>query len=246
MSLLTELRTLYHLTCTRARGHSHAERLESFYRGQADGYDAFRRRLLHGREEMMAGLDIRPGERLLDLGGGTGANLEFLGDRLALLESAHVVDLCPSLLEAARRRAARHGWANVHTVLADVTTYQPEHAPVDLVTFSYSLTMVPNWFQALERAHALLRPGGMIGVVDFYVARKWPAEGTRRQWGLTRWFWRTWFGMDNVFLSPDHLPWLQAHFETVRLEERRGRVPYLLGLKAPHYIFLGRKRSESI
>jgi len=243
MGLLTELRTLYHLTCTRTRGHSHAERLESFYRGQADGYDAFRRRLLHGREEMMAGLDVRPGARLLDLGGGTGANLEFLGERLTLLESAHVVDLCPSLLEAARERCARNGWGNVHAVLADVTMYEPELPPVDLVTFSYSLTMIPNWFQALERAHALLRPGGTIGVVDFYVARKWPAEGLRRQWGLGRWFWRTWFGMDNVVLSPDHLPWLQAHFETVRLEERRGRVPYLLGLKAPYYIFVGRKRA---
>jgi hypothetical protein len=36
---------------------------------------------------------------------------------------------------------------------------------------------------------------------------------------------------------------LQAHFEAVRVEERRGRVPYLLGLKAPYYIFVGRKRA---
>jgi S-adenosylmethionine-diacylgycerolhomoserine-N-methlytransferase len=242
MSLLSEARVLYHLAFTRARGASHAERLESFYRGQADGYDAFRRRLLHGRGEMMAGLEVRPGARLLDLGGGTGSNLELLGERLPLLASAEVVDLCPALLEAARRRIAHHGWANVRAVQADVTTYEPEGGPVDLVTFSYSLTMVPNWFQALERALALLRPGGMVGVVDFYVARKWPAEGMRRQGALGRWFWRAWFGLDNVFLSPDHLPWLQAHFEVLRLEERRGRVPYLLGLKAPYYIFLGRKR----
>ena len=51
---------------------------------------------------------------------------------------------------------------------------------MDVVTFSYSLTMIPNWFQALERAYAALKPGGMIGVVDFYISRKWPAPGMRR------------------------------------------------------------------
>src|SRR5262249_44893686 len=155
-----------------------------------------------------------------------------------LLTSAHVVDLCPSLLRAAQERITRKGWANVRAVLADATTYEPEGGPVDVVTFSYSLTMIPDWFGALERALGLLRPGGLIGVVDFYISRKWPAEGLRRHRAFWRWFWPAWFGMDNVFLCPDHLPWLQAHFHTVKLEERLGRVPYLLGLKAPYYIFL--------
>ena len=43
-----------------------------------------------------------------------------------------------------------------------------------------------------------------------------------------------------MFPSPDHVPWLQSRFQTVKLEERLGKVPYLL-LKAPYYIFLGRK-----
>jgi S-adenosylmethionine-diacylgycerolhomoserine-N-methlytransferase len=176
------------------------------------------------------------------MGGGTGSNIEHLGPRLGQLSSVTIVDLCPSLLETARRRIAERGWTNVHTALADVTTYTPESGPVDVVTFSYSLTMIPDWFRALERAYELLKPGGMIGIVDFYVSRKWPAEGRRRHSVFKRWFWPTWFGFDNVFPNPDHLPWLQGHFDTVRLEERQGRVPYMLWLQAPYYIFLGRKR----
>jgi S-adenosylmethionine-diacylgycerolhomoserine-N-methlytransferase len=241
MGLVSDLRVLYRLTFARVRGRSHQERLEAFYRHQAGGYDDFRRRLLHGREEMVRSLEVPPGGTLLDLGGGTGSNVEHLGDRLATLKSVTVVDLCPSLLEAARQRIERQGWTNVRTALADATTYEPEDGPVDAVTFSYSLTMIPDWFRALERAHALLKPGGVIGVVDFYVSRKWPAEGMRKHSRLGRWFWPAWFGMDNVFLSPDHLPWLVSHFQTVMLEERLARVPYLLGLKAPYYIFLGRK-----
>src|SRR5215831_12547495 len=113
MGIASDLRILYNLTCKRIRGNSHQERLEAFYRHQADGYDDFRKRLLHGREEMMQALEVPPGGRLLDMGGGTGANLEALGQRLATLGEVTVVDLCPSLLKTAEARIARHGWSNV-------------------------------------------------------------------------------------------------------------------------------------
>jgi S-adenosylmethionine-diacylgycerolhomoserine-N-methlytransferase len=240
MGLSSDLRVLYNLAFTRVRGATHGERLEAFYRAQAGDYDAFRRRLLHGREEMTASLEVPEAGRMLDIGGGTGYNAELLGDRLDRLYSLAIVDLCPSLLAAAEERIHRNGWTNVRTVLADATAYEPEDGPVDAVTFSYSLTMIPNWFQALERAFAALKPGGMIGVVDFYISRKWPAAGMRRHSNFQRFFWPTWFGHDNVFLSPDHLPWLQSRFQTVKLEERLGKAPYL-PLKPPYYIFLGRK-----
>src|SRR5262245_30530134 len=137
MSLTSDLRILYHLTCKHVRGESHQERLEAFYRDQADDYDAFRNRLLHGREEMMQALDLPAGGRLLDMGGGTGSNIAALGERRNWLEKITVVDLCPSLLESAQKRIAREGWANVETALADVTTFEPDGS-VDVITFSYS------------------------------------------------------------------------------------------------------------
>jgi S-adenosylmethionine-diacylgycerolhomoserine-N-methlytransferase len=242
MALAADLRILWKVLLPGTRGTDHAGRLEAFYGAQANDYDAYRRRLLHGREEMMAALPIQQGDRLLDLGGGTGSNLEALGERRQLLRSATVVDLSPSLLGIARERIARNEWDNVAAVQADATTYEPPDGPVDLVTFSYSLTMIPDWFLALDRALANLKPGGAIGVVDFYVARKWPAEGMRRHSRFQRTWWPAMFGWDNVFLSPDHLPYLRERFEKLKLEERTGRMPYMLGLKAPYYMFVGKKR----
>jgi S-adenosylmethionine-diacylgycerolhomoserine-N-methlytransferase len=241
MSLGSDLRVLYNLAFTRVKGDNHAERLEAFYRQQAGAYDEFRKRLLHGREEMMHGLEIRPGDRMLDIGGGTGSNVEALADRLSLLQSLHIVDLCPSLLKTAGDRIQRHGWTNVYTVQADATVYEPEGGLVDLITFSYSLTMMPTWLQVLERAFTLLKPGGMIGVADFTISHKWPGPGRRRHSAFQRFMWPMWFGWDNVFLNPDHVHYLQHRFQTVQLIEDLGKVPYLLGLKAPYYVFLGRK-----
>ena len=127
------------------------------------------------------------------------------------------------------------------TVEADATTYEPVGGPVDLITFSYSLTMMPTWLKVLEHAYTLLKPGGMIGVADFTISHKWPAPGRRKHAAFHRWLWPMWFGWDNVFLNPDHLNYLQERYQTVQLVEGMGQVPYLLGLQAPYYVFVGRK-----
>ena len=241
MSFAAELKTLYHLTLAPVRGNSHAERLESFYGRQAAHYDAYRKRLLHGREELYRAIHAGNGARWADLGGGTGANLEFLANRIAAFDRVWVVDLSPSLLKVAHRRVARHRWQNVECLAADATTFVPPDGPLDVATFSYSLTMIPDWYAALDQAIRNLRPGGALGVVDFYVARKFPAAPLRRHSWLTRHFWPAWFGLDNVHPSPDHLPYLQSRLQTIELVEDRSPVPYLPGLRVPFYRFVGRK-----
>ena len=109
------------------------------------------------------------------------------------------------------------------------------------MTCSYSLTMIPDWFAAMDQAYRMLKPGGVIGVVDFFVARKYPAESLAKHRWSRRTFWPTWFASDNVFLSPDHIPYLQNKFETVTLQQHRGKVPYLPFVRAPYYVFIGRK-----
>jgi S-adenosylmethionine-diacylgycerolhomoserine-N-methlytransferase len=239
-SLLSDLRVLYHLVAKPVRGADHAARMESFYAGQAAGYDSFRDRLLQGRRELYASIPIPDGGVWLDLGGGTAANLEFIGDRLSRLRKVYVVDLSPSLLEVAQARIRRNGWTNVEAVHGDATTFRSAEGAADVVTFSYALTMIPDWFAAVENARRALAPGGVIGVVDFFVARKHPAAEMPRHSWCTRTFWPAWFAADNVFPSADHLPFLQSHFEPLRLTAGRAKVPYLPLLRVPYYQFVGR------
>ena len=243
MSLASDFRILYHMALSPIRGGSHADRLESFYGGQAKAYDAFRERLLKGRRELCAALELPADGRLVDMGGGTGANIEFLDDRVHELSKVYVVDLCGSLLDVARERFEANGWPHVQAVEADATQWQPDE-PVDAVTFSYSLTMIPDWFAAIDNALRMLKPGGTIGVVDFYVSRKYPAQNATRHPWRTRAFWPLWFASDNVFPNPDHLPYLQHRFATVSLIEQRGKVPYLPFGRVPYYSFIGKKTDE--
>jgi len=241
MAFFSDMKILYHMLLKPVRGGSHAERMESFYGGQAEAYDDFRKRLLRGREELWAALPRPEGGVWVDMGGGTGANIENFGESISTLKKVYLVDLAPSLLRVANDRFKKRGWQNVSTVEADATTWTPEEGQVDVVTFSYSLTMIPDWFAAIDNARRILKPGGTIGVVDFYVGRKYPPAQLKRQGWLSRSLWPPWFATDNVFPSPDHLPYLMNRFEPQKISENRNRMPYVPFLKTPWYWFVGNK-----
>jgi len=221
---------------------SHAERLAAFYAPQAQRYDRFRDRLLHGREELIAMLPIRRGDHLVELGGGTGCNAERLGPRLAKLARYTVVDLCQPLLARARVRADR--LPALHVEEGDATTWTPS-CRVDCVLFSYSLTMIPDWQRAIDNAIAMVRPGGVVAAVDFYVGREHPAPGMALHGWWTRTAWPRWFRHDGVHLGPERLDYLRSRLVTTCLAERFGDVPYLPGLRVPHYLFVGRREQRA-
>jgi len=228
VSLAADARIVWRMLRGASRSGKHVERLQRFYAPQADGYDAFRERLLHGRRDLIERLPAGPGSRVIELGCGTARTLEFFGDRLATFESVEAVDLCPALLTVAQRRV--RNWRNVSLIEADVTEYRPASEP-DCVYFCYALTMVPNWRRAIDNAIAMLKPGGVLGVVDFHL----PAGN------IFNALWRAWFQHDGVWLSALHLPYLRNRLETVACEQRRGAVPYLPAVRAPYYLFVGRK-----
>ena len=238
MSLAAEAKVLWSLLRGQPKHGSHAERLEGFYGPQAAHYDAFRERLLHGRAEMINLLDPPPGAHVIELGAGTGRNLLFFGERLAGFGRVELVDLCRPLLVEARRRTA--AMPQVQVIEADACTYRPEQ-PADIVYFSYALTMIPDWRGAIDNALAMLKPGGLLGVVDFYVSAPRPSAELVRHDPITRAFWPRWFAHDGVHPSAEHLPLLRQRMPDQRLIEQRAPVPYLPLLRVPYYIFVGRK-----
>ena len=237
--MASEFSTLRQLARGMARSSNHAENLQAFYAPQARHYDKFRERLLHGRRDLVEALRITPGDRVVELGAGTGRVAAYFAEQVPALSSLTLVDLCPALLAQARQRTEL--WPRTQVVQADITSWQPPWL-VDKVYCSYALTMVPDWFLAVDNAIRMLRPGGLFGVVDFQVSRARAPEGLRQHSGLARWFWRSWFAHDGVMLCGDHLPYLQARLATVQLRELEAPVPWLPGLKAPYYLFVGRKR----
>jgi S-adenosylmethionine-diacylgycerolhomoserine-N-methlytransferase len=241
MGFFSRLRTLATASFGRIQGNTHQEQLEAYYRHQADAYDEFREHLLHGRRPLLAALPLEKGQTVIELGAGTGWMAEALGEKLAWCQSYTMVDLCRPLLAKARQRRERLRWSNVTIVEADAADFRSDQ-PVDVVLCSYCLTMMPNWFTVVDGAHQLLRAGGVFAATDFYVSDRDPAPGLIRHSAWQRWFWPACFAWHHVWLSPEHLPYLQRRFETQHVSEHLGTMPFMAGMRAPYYVFVGSKR----
>lgn len=220
------------------RDGDHATRLAGFYGDQAEHYDRFRERLLPGRAALIGSLQLPRNARVLELGGGTGRNLEYFPIERRDDLQFELVDLCEPLLDIARRRT--DGWPRLRITCADATRYRPDDA-VDVVLVSYALTMIPDWRATIDNAIAMLRPGGQLAVVDFHVSSATPGPARARHGWATRQFWPRWFAHDGVHLDPEHLSVLCERLPQHRLVESRARLPYLPGLRVPYYRFVGRR-----
>lgn len=134
-----------------------------------------------GRVAGIADLQLRAGDRVLDVGCGTGLNFPLLLDSVGSGGAVVGVDASGSMLARARVRRERHGWRNVRLIEADAgelaAALSDSAVPevFDAVVFTYSLSIIGRWREAFAQAVARVRPGGRIVVVDMAV----PAGGWR-------------------------------------------------------------------
>ncbi len=242
MSFWSNWKLLIKFIAKPIQGATHAERLESFYGYQASDYDAFRKTFLRGRQTLVSGLPFKAGSRWCDLGCGTGYLLDLVPETARECDEIILVDLCEPLLGRTRLRIDHGKWKNCQVIRKDTSQYQPD-CQVDIVTISYSLSMTPDWFATIDQASQMLKPGGTIGIVDFYVARKFPSSGSRyAQPFWTRHFWPIWFDIDNVHPCSDHLPYLLRKFEPKSFETGRTSVPGMPWFRPPYFVFFGQRK----
>ncbi len=107
--------------------------------------------------------------------------------------------------------------------------------------FSYALTMMPEWRTAIDNALAMLKLGGTLAIVDFHVLGAAQKHEKISHNAFTRWFWPHWFRHDGVYLGPERLNYMLEHTEGSYLRCNRAAVPYLFGLRAPYFLYVGRK-----
>jgi demethylmenaquinone methyltransferase/2-methoxy-6-polyprenyl-1,4-benzoquinol methylase len=110
-------------------------------------------------------LELKPGDRVLEIGCGTGINFSYLQNAVGPSGHIYGVDISPGMLLKAREQCAKHQWNNVDLVKCDAADYvAPE--PLDGVLFSLSYNTMPHHLAVLRRAWEQLRPGGRLVIMD--------------------------------------------------------------------------------
>jgi len=145
--------------------------MDRMYRWTRHVYDATRKFYLLGRDDLIGELKAEPGETICEAGCGTARNLIMMAQRYPQARFFGC-DASAEMLKTAEAAAEKAGVKDkipLQVALAqDFSHAQFGLAkPFDRVFFSYALSIMDDWKDAVDRALTQVRPGGLIHVVDF-------------------------------------------------------------------------------
>jgi len=149
--------------------------IQRWYDTFAFGYDpAFAWMYRAPRNAMVAALDLRPGDSVLDIGTGTGQNLPLLAAAVGPQGLVIGLDHSPGMLARAQRTVDRLALPNVKLSRGDAGEIDAQwwsaaaqtDRPPSAVTAALTLSVMPPWREAFTRSFALLAGGGRYGILD--------------------------------------------------------------------------------
>lgn len=184
----------------------HARLMDRVYRYQRHIYDLTRKYFLLGRDRLIRQMAIAPGASVLEVGCGTARNTLMVA-RKHPQARLFGLDISAEMLRTAQGKISRAGVEDVCLVECGAEQYDYRETfgadePFDVIFFSYSLTMIPPWQEAIETAMKNLKPNGAIYIVDFWDQRDLP-----------KWFRRIlvrWLDMFHVRHKPEMISYLQG------------------------------------
>jgi phosphatidylethanolamine/phosphatidyl-N-methylethanolamine N-methyltransferase len=135
------------------------------YENIAWGYDLVFGPTLHpGRVDAIKRMGIKPGDRVLEVGVGTGINVDLYPTDCAVTG----IDLSSSMLEKARERVARKGVRNVRLLQMDAANLKFADDSFDIVYAPYVISVVPDPVAVTREMRRVCRPGGRIVILNHF------------------------------------------------------------------------------
>ncbi len=110
-------------------------------------------------------IDINSSRKIVELGCGPASVMPYIVAYTRKSTQIVGVDFSSKMIEIANRKKENNNWSNVEFECMDMYEF-PENNDVDTVIFCLALTAIPHATKALEKALAILQPGGKLIIID--------------------------------------------------------------------------------
>src|SRR5450432_332273 len=150
-----------------------ARRVRGVFDSVAENYDLMNDLMSAGAHRLwkrftLSLTNLRPGQRALDVAGGTGDLAAGLLRQVGKSGRVVLSDVNPAMLEIGRDRLLDKGLVgNVECLVADAERLPFEDDRFDCVTIGFGLRNVTDKAAALKSMHRVLKPGGQLLVLEF-------------------------------------------------------------------------------
>ncbi len=110
--------------------------------------------------------ELRPGERVLDLGSGGGIDVLLSARRVGPDGRAFGLDMTDEMLALARRNAAAAGVSNVEWLKGRIEAIPLPAESIDVVISNCVVNLAADKVAVFHEIARVLRPGGRVGIAD--------------------------------------------------------------------------------
>jgi SAM-dependent methyltransferase len=133
------------------------------------------------RARLRGVLAPRPGERMLEVGPGTGYHSPHVAGWIAPGGQLDIFDLQQQMLDHTMRRAREHGLANLTPTQGDARSLPYPDAIFDAAYLTTVLGEIPDQDAALRELARVLRPGGRLVVGELFGDPHWVSPRRLRE-----------------------------------------------------------------
>ena len=138
------------------------------------------REVFAARKEIIAAVGLEPGDRIADVGSGTGLYLSAFSAAVGPAGRVYAVDISPRFTEFIELRIRTEKLGNVATVRSTITSTMLQPGSVSHAFVCDAYHHFDRYPEMLASIHAALQPVGELVVVDFD-----RIPGVSREWLLT-------------------------------------------------------------
>ncbi|RCW58295.1 class I SAM-dependent methyltransferase [Halanaerobium sp. ST460_2HS_T2] len=122
-------------------------------------------------------LDFKKNSNIIVLPCGTGQSFKYLKNQLKSNGLIIGIDYSEGMLTKARKKIRKKGWDNIITLhedaarfnKSDIASISEEELNIDAIYLELGLSAMPEWKKVIDKSLSLVRVGGKIVIMDWYM-----------------------------------------------------------------------------
>ncbi len=144
------------------------ESIKKIYAGYSNVYDALFKRFFYPRiKHAISYMDIKPGERILDVGVGTGLSFSVFPKYCKVVG----IDLSTEMLSKAKEKIAVNHLNNIKLMSMDAMCVGFKDDSFDKVFISHVVSVVPDPYKVMSEVKRVCRKGGQVVIVNHFKSK---------------------------------------------------------------------------